>query len=93
MHFNFGVLEQVIAAGFVFPCATEAAEFHTPKLENIQVQIMNGCLKRSAGIVIAFDRQNFTAMAFLCHVKDEEVREIATGYQQVNVAVRNLRAQ
>ena len=83
----FGFFEQVVAAWFVFPGATKAAEIDITEFEYIQVQIPDGVGECSTGVVVAFDGQDFAAMTFFGCLKNQIVGEVSAADEDVNVAI------
>src|SRR6185295_4051419 len=74
---NLAVIKEVIATRLVFPGTTKSAEPEAPELEDFHVQVPNWGRKWGAGIVVALDCNDFTAMTAFRRFEDYKVRKIS----------------
>ena len=87
--FDFLLLKQIMASGFVFPGAAETTKGKPAKLKCLQMQISDGCRKRGTRIVVALHGENFGTTGAVGNFQDDFVRHVTERYQHVNGAGRS----
>lgn len=87
---NLGLFEKIVTFRLIFPGAAKPAEGNAVNGMSAEMQIDHWCLERCTAIVVAFDRENVPAATALSRSKNNFIRQVATGDEDIGSDVRQL---